>query len=381
VTDGAPAAVDNPAADDTPAAGETSVIATADHADASAAWDAFVADHPQATYLQTAAWARVKAANGWSSRLVVTSSGGDLRRFGARVLLRRPRPVPWTFAYAPRGPLGSVWDEASLADWADALRSSLGRNTVGGAGVAHVRIDPEIERDGLLDAGGAASEGLARLGWRQAPEIQPSMTRIIDLAQDEAALWSDLRSKWRQYVNKARALGTTVEDVDADADPGAFSTFHRIMAETSTRTGTPIRTEAAYRDIWDAFRPTAGARLLFTRDSRGEVGAVLLLVRWGKRVVEPYGGMTVSGAEQRANYLLKWEAIRTSRLAGATSYDLWGLVHPGIRQFKEGFGGREVRYIGAWDLPLSGLGWRAYRLAESRRPGSRLAIANGNGSG
>jgi lipid II:glycine glycyltransferase (peptidoglycan interpeptide bridge formation enzyme) len=91
--------------------------------------------------------------------------------------------------------------------------------------------------------------------------------------------------------------------------------------------------------------------------------------------------MTVSGAEQRANYLLKWEAIRTSRLAGATSYDLWGLVHPGIRQFKEGFGGREVRYIGAWDLPLSGLGWRAYRLAESRRPGSRLAIANGNGSG
>ena len=43
-----------------------------------------------------------------------------------------------------------------------------------------------------------------------------------------------------------------------------------------------------------------------------------------------------------------------------------GLVHPGIRQFKEGFGGREVRLIGAWDLPLSTIGWRSYRLAEGR---------------
>jgi lipid II:glycine glycyltransferase (peptidoglycan interpeptide bridge formation enzyme) len=147
------------------------------------------------------------------------------------------------------------------------------------------------------------------------------------------------------------------------------------MTETSRRTGTPIRTEAAYRDVWDAFRPAGGARLLFARDPSGEVGAVLLLVRCGTRVVEPYGGMTAAGAERRANYLLKWEAIRTSRAGGATSYDMWGLVHPGIRQFKEGFGGREVRLIGAWDLPLSRLGWRAYRLAEGWRRAPRALTA------
>ena len=84
----------------------------------------------------------------------------------------------------------------------------------------------------------------------------------------------------------------TVDDVDADVDPTAFPTFHRIMTETSRRTVTPIRTEAAYRDIWDAFRPSGGARLLFARDAAGEVGAVLLLVRCGNRVVEPYGGTT-----------------------------------------------------------------------------------------
>jgi lipid II:glycine glycyltransferase (peptidoglycan interpeptide bridge formation enzyme) len=60
--------------------------------------------------------------------------------------------------------------------------------------------------------------------------------------------------------------------------------------------------------------------------------------------------MTSAGADMRANYLLKWEAIRSSRERGARIYDMWGMAHPGIEQFKRGFGGREVRYIGAWDL-------------------------------
>ena len=77
--------------------------------------------------------------------------------------------------------------------------------------------------------------------------------------------------------------------------------------------------------------------------------------------------MTAAGAESRANYLLKWEAIRSSREAGATSYDLWGLATGGIAHFKTGFGGREVRYIGAWDLVLSPLGRRAYELAQRGR--------------
>ena len=46
--------------------------------------------------------------------------------------------------------------------------------------------------------------------------------------------------------------------------------------------------------------------------------------------------MTGAGADVRANYLLKWEAIRSSREQGATSYDLWGLATGGIAHFKTG---------------------------------------------
>jgi peptidoglycan pentaglycine glycine transferase (the first glycine) len=107
--------------------------------------------------------------------------------------------------------------------------------------------------------------------------------------------------------------------------------------------------------------------LLFARQPDGEPLATLFLVRAGTRVVEPYGGMTEDGGESRANYLLKWEAIRTSREQGATAYDLWGLATGGIAHFKTGFGGREVQYIGAWDLVLDPLGRQVYERAQQAR--------------
>jgi lipid II:glycine glycyltransferase (peptidoglycan interpeptide bridge formation enzyme) len=319
------------------------------------AWDALVESSDPGSYLQLSAWARVKAVNGWTARRLLATD-----RVGAQILVRRPRPLPWGFAYAPRGPLGGGWSVDDIATFTAAVRDGL----PGMAGrVSHLRIDPEIELDGPHDPDGSTRGALAANGWRQAPPIQPASTRLIDLTADEDALWGDLRKKWRQYVNKARTGGVVVVDADGDRLPD----FYRIYRETADRAGFLIRTEAAYRDVWDAFRPGGRARLLFAQSADGEPLATLFLVRCGTRVVEPYGGMTAAGADSRANYLLKWEAIRSSREAGATAYDLWGLATGGIAHFKTGFGGREVRYVGAWDLVLDRLGRSAYGAAVSAR--------------
>ncbi len=191
----------------------------------------------------------------------------------------------------------------------------------------------------------------------------PKSTRVIDLRDDEEALWGGLRKKWRQYVNRARTLGYRIVDAEGDRLPE----FYAIYRETAQRAGFLIRTEQAYRDVWEAYRPAGLARLLLAEDAAGTAQAALFLVRCGPRVVEPYGGMTATGADSRANYLLKWEAIRSSREQGATSYDLWGLASAGIAHFKTGFGGREIRYIGAWDLVLDPLGRTAFETAQSSR--------------
>jgi lipid II:glycine glycyltransferase (peptidoglycan interpeptide bridge formation enzyme) len=330
-----------------------------------AAWDAFVEANELGSYLQRAAWARVKAVNGWSSARVVAGGAAPI---GAQVLLRRPRPLPWEFAYAPRGPVASTWNAESVDGFTAALRSGLpGR-------VSHVRIDPEVERDGPLDPAGSLRAILAGAGWRPAPPIQPPSTRLIDLSAGEEALWGDLRKKWRQYVNKARSNGVTIAELPGDP----IGPFYAIYRETAARAGFLIRVEQAYRDVWDAYHPTGDATILFALDVAGTPQAALFLVRNGLRVVEPYGGMTSTGATLRANYLLKWEAIRRSREAGAATYDLWGLANPGIAHFKTGFGGREVRFIGAWDLVLSGLGRQVYQTAQRvrvRRARQRAGLA------
>ena len=321
------------------------------------AWDAFVSANDPGSYLQLSAWAQVKAVNGWSAVRLAAGEGGPL---GAQVLVRQPRPLPWAFAYAPRGPVGGDWSVGGIKAFADALRSTLPERA---GRVSHVRIDPEIEHDGPLDPDGALRRALRAADFRPAAPIQPNATRIIDLRADEEALWGDLRKKWRQYVNKARSAGIVVVDAEGDR----LGDFYRIYRDTADRAGFLIRTEQAYRDVWDAFRPHGLARLLFAQTADGEPLATLFLVRSGPRVVEPYGGMTQAGGESRANYLLKWEAIRTSREQGATSYDLWGLATGGIAHFKTGFGGREVRYIGAWDLVLNPLGRQVYQAAQRGR--------------
>ena len=318
-------------------------------------WDAFVEASDPGSYLQLSAWARVKAVNGWAAHRLRDGEGA-----GAQILVRRPRPLPWGFAYAPRGPVATDWSGDEIGGFTTLVRERL-RPAAGR--VSHLRIDPEIELDAGPDTEGAVRRALRAAGWRPAPPIQPASTRVIDLAPDEDALFGELRKKWRQYVNKARNGGIRVVDAEGDR----LGEFYRIYRDTADRAGFLIRAESAYRDVWQAYRPAGRARLLFAETAVGEPQATLFLVRSGPRVVEPYGGMTQAGAESRANYLLKWEAIRSSKEQGATSYDLWGLATGGIAHFKTGFGGREVRYIGAYDLTLDRLGREVYERAGAAR--------------
>jgi peptidoglycan pentaglycine glycine transferase (the first glycine) len=349
---------------------------TFDLAPETPAWDALVRRSTPGSYLQTSAWAEVKAPNGWTplrfmGTCALPAPSGEPEAegakdaesrpraaFGAQMLLRRPRAFRWVFAYSPRGPVMEEWNEASVQAFTIGLRRAVaewpGR-------VSHVRIEPEIELNGPSDVDGALRHALRQSGWRPGACIQPPRTRLVDLRADDAALWSDLRKKWRQYVNKARRGGVRVVDAPVDRLPE----FYEIYRQTASRAGFVIRTYESYLAVWQAFARLGMARLLMAEAEDGEGLATLFLLRVGDRVVEPYGGMTARGADARANYLLKWEAIRSSREAGAVSYDMWGISHGGIEHFKTGFGGREIRYVGAWDMVLDPAGRFAYDTAQT----------------
>ena len=158
----------------------------------------------------------------------------------------------------------------------------------------------------------------------------------MELRADEGALARRLRKKWRQYVNKARNAGIIV----VDGGEAAFPTSTGSTRETADRAGFLIRTEAAYRHL-DAYAPAVAPASCSPQTPDGQALATLFLVRSGPRWFEPYGGMTAAGGRLPCQLPAhSWEAIRSSREAGATSYDLWGLATGGIAQFKTGSGRR-----------------------------------------
>ena len=155
---------------------------------------------------------------------------------------------------------------------------------------------------------------------------------------------------------------TVVAGTEAD-----LGRFHELLRETARRTGMRTRSEASLRVLWAGIAARGDGRLLFAVDPAGQTLAGLLVVRCGDRFVELYGGMSAAGGPTRANYLLKWEAIRRARDEDGGSYDLWGVVNPGIAHFKAGFGGRLVEYAGAFELPLARVGAPVVRFALALR--------------
>jgi peptidoglycan pentaglycine glycine transferase (the first glycine) len=300
-----------------------------------AAWDEFVRTAPGGGYLQLSGWAAVKAANGWRAHRVVVDAGNG--PIGVQVLVRRLGPTPFGVGYAPRGPVGPN-DPRSIGALTGVL-ARLGRQQR----LSHITMDPGWGVD-VTDALPSPVTGLLAAGWRRSDDLQHDRTRVVDL-EDTDRLWAGVRSRTQRYIKSARKVGITVTREGS----GSMDEFHGLLVATAERAGFIYRDAESYRRIVDTFG-SDGAHVLMARTAAGRAVAGLLIVRCGDTVAEPSGGMNDEGAATRANYLLKWEAISRAAADGARRYDMWGIAHGGIDQFKAGFGGHEVRYPGTFDL-------------------------------
>lgn len=306
------------------------------------AWNDFATRAAYRSFPQLWEWGELRRPAGWRAERIAVGVDRDAPLAGVQVLIREVPILGWRLGYAPRGPIGGL-DDADVRDATFAALRTLARRE----GIATLKVDPEAT------PGTPYGSALLAAPWRAADKVQPPRTRIVDLSPSEDELRAAMRRKHRQYVNKAQRAGVTIEWLDhASEEVGpALEDFYRIYAFTAERAGFVARAPRYYERAWQLFAPSGLARLLFARLDGRRVAALFCFI-CGDRVAEAFGGMTDAGADSRANYLLKWEAIRGFRERGAASYDLWGLATGGIAQFKEGFGGRQVDYVGARDLPL-----------------------------
>lgn len=358
-----------------------------------ATWDAFVASHPYAQFLQTSAWAALKSRFEWQATRAIVSDG-DALVGGASILLRRAAGV--TLAYVPRGPVVAWDDVEQVRAVMAAVREEARRK-----GASVLLVEPEITDSP------AARQLLVGLGLRPSQRtVQPPSTVMLDISGEEEAVLARMKSKWRYNVRLAQRKGVTVRELQRDEMP----VFGKLMLETATRDGFYAHSDEYYATAYDLLTPQMGAFLL--AEYEGKPLGALVAVCCGKMAWYVWGASSSHERSRMPNHALQWEAMRWARAHGATRYDFWGIPDEigqlatglnngsgagtpvdaipvdlealpshdlwGVYRFKQGFGGEVVRHVGTWEMALQPLGYRLFQVGSAARAQWRAIQASQN---
>jgi peptidoglycan pentaglycine glycine transferase (the first glycine) len=337
-------------------------------------WNRLVASLPEPHLLQTWEWAQVKARYGWQSSPFVWPAGNGKVR-AAAMLLQRSLPLRGFAArlrvlYVPKGPLLD-WSQAALrGEVLEDLQRFARRR-----GAIFLKIDPDVRLGtgvpGTAEAdedraGQEVRSDLVRRGWVFSGEqVQFRNTVLLDLRPSEEELLAGMKPKTRYNIRLAERKGVRVRP----AGEAELAALYAMYAETSGRDGFAIRARDYYLAVWETFLRSVDPHLEpLVAEVDGEPVAALFLFRFAGRAYYLYGMSRAAHREKMPNHLLQWEAVRRARQAGCTVYDLWGAPDDfsgtdplaGVFRFKDGFGGRVVRTLGAWDYPCGGFWYPVY---------------------
>lgn len=305
-------------------------------------WDRAVLAHTQAGFLQSAAWGRFKQQFGWAPARILLPRRGTGPAAAAQVLFRRVPYSPFTLGYIPRGPLLDYQDEGAI----DQMLLAIDRLARRYRAIA-ITWELPIPEDPPVAA------RLIRRGLRQEPVIQSRSTRVIDLSPGLEAVTAQFHQKWRYNTRLARKRGVAVRAARSRDD---LSRWYALYAETARRDGFVGRGEDYMLRFW-LDTAGSGSTTLLLAEHEGALLAGVMLHRFGPIATYLYGASAEAGRNLMPNHLLQSEAMVWAAQAGAASYDLFGIADSddpneplaGVTTFKAGFGGRTVRFAGAFD--------------------------------
>lgn len=334
-------------------------------------YSAFLLAHPRGHLLQSHEWGRVKGQ--WINEVVIVRGEEGEITGTLSILIRRVPLLPFTFLYAPRGPVCDLHNKEVLADLTQGAREVAKR---------YKGITLKLDTDApISDTVYAAL--MRELGWKinsQYTDLEGVQARFVfrvrihNKTDDE--LLASFHQKTRYNIRLAQKQGVTVRVAAREEIPSFFA----LMQETGKRDGFVIRPLSYFYKLYDVLGEHAR---LFIASAQGEDIAGGLAGEYGSKCLYLYGA---SGASQRSKmpaYLVQWEMMRWARDRGCQLYDLRGVPgqvsedNPiyGLYRFKKGFGGELCEFIGELDMVFSPFWFHMIMAAEKTRKRLRKAIS------
>lgn len=354
----------------------------------------FIHQQESVSFLQTPAWALVKAE--WRGESIGWFQGETLVGAGL-VLFRKVPKLNRYLAYLPEGPTID-WSE-NLNDWLTPMIKHLKQS-----GAFGIRMGPPVivrkwdaatiksaiaDQETTLLSSVTPTETnlqaqnleklLRQMSWRKLGSTagfaagQPAFNYQIPLAgRTEADILAGMNQLWRRNIKKATKLGVEV----TTGTRAELAEFHRVYLETAERDGFTPRPLSYFEQMWDALTEESSDRIrVYLAHHESDLIAATIWIRVGSHAWYSYGASTTHKRDVRGSNAIQWQMIRDSIAAGATVYDLRGITetvdsndpHVGLIQFKVGTGGEAVEYLGEWDYVINRPLYTAFSAYLKRR--------------
>lgn len=199
------------------------------------------------------------------------------------------------------------------------------------------RVLPEVA-DGPAARKMISQYGLTRL------ERDGYETYWLDLTQDEETLRANLKSNWRNKLNKPEKAGLGIL---WGGDKGHLSNMIGLYAADKSARGYNGPSPDFLHKYADVLA-RKGELYAAAATLDGDPIAFVFIASHGRSATYVAGWTTDAGRDTSAHHFLLWEAVKRLKDAGIRELDLGGIngETEGIRSFKEGMGGSHYRTVG-----------------------------------
>jgi FemAB-related protein (PEP-CTERM system-associated) len=295
-----------------------------------AAWDAYVARHPDTTLYHLHAWRDVaERAYGIATTFIVARDAGTRAIRGVLPLFRIPRPTAPYLTSGLFGAYGRILADDEI-DARALLSAATQRVDLGDASFLHLKVLGGVPEHTPLE--------------RQDEWV---MVKLHLEASDEAML-RGLSSGMRNKIRHAQRAGLTFHRGRADLDA-----FYEVLSTNMRRKGAPIYGKRFFEVMLEAFGDRAD---VVTLRHEGHVVSGALVAWTHGTLYVPFSSSLPSVFPLRASNLLWWEMMRMARAMGAHTLDFGSSLRGSTGlAFKTGWRGTVVEPIGSYLYAAGGV--------------------------
>lgn len=328
-------------------------------------WDRFIKQNPAGSLLQSWAWGEFQKSLGRRAwRLRVTESEGQ-EVLAQALVVKHNLPFKKSYLYCPRGPIFSrkVIEPYSHRIIVKELCQCV-KIIAQKENSLFLRVDP------ALTFKSRGFKALQLYGFTaSAKSVQPKDTLILNIKKPEEEILAQMHYKTRYNIRLAGKKGVKIIKTQ---DPEIVDVFYEVLLKTTKREKFKTHPKFYYKKQIEVLGRENLIKV-FMAKYKDKAVALGVFSFFGSVATYLHGASLYEYRNIMAPHLVQWEAILEAKKRDCQYFDFWGIApkdkpnHPwtGITRFKKGFGGKEMNYIGAWDLVFQPGWYRLYNLMKS----------------